>query len=211
MIFTHTGKLGDFFYCFPIASWWYKTTGRKIHWVLSKYFPPFNKVQSLLECLEFTEKVTLVPFKIDNYELGGQPYNIVPRDFGLFDEYRNFGFRQPPDKFISDFYAEEHGFGVDNDFKLEIPELQESFPLGCTEHLKHKFPSAITIDEDKDVLWNLRRFLSCKEVHCYFSSMAVLLYFSKKKFVLYRNGKHQEMGKYFPDATRIERVEENWN
>jgi len=119
MIFTHCGLLGDFMLSWPIASWYYKKTGEKIHFVLPN-IPCFSQVDSVLLKQPFTDKITRVDFKVDHFSMGGQPYNINPADFGITGEFVNLGFYEWPDEYCAKAMADEHGLGVDYDYVMEI-------------------------------------------------------------------------------------------
>lgn len=120
MIFTHCGLLGDFLLSLPVASWYYKTHGQKITFVLADV-PSLKPIDKLLQKQPFTEAVYKVPFKVEHFGCGGQPYNLNPNDFGIRGEYVNIGFRDwPRYEWVPYFYAQEHGFGVDEDFILYV-------------------------------------------------------------------------------------------
>jgi hypothetical protein len=126
MIFTHCGLLGDFMLSWPIASWYYKKTGEKIHFVLPD-IACFSQVDDVLKEQPFTGKITKVNFKVGHFSRGGQPYNLNPADFGILGEYVNLGFWEWPNKYCAEVMAEEHGLGVDYDYTMEIT-LDESTP-----------------------------------------------------------------------------------
>ena len=124
MIFTHAGKLGDFLLCLPVASYYYKTTGDKVHFVLPKGIPHIQKAISLLEYQDFTEKVSLIDFKIHNFNCGGQPWNINPADFGIEGEYKNFGYFSLPGKYVPEYYAQNTSLGVDYEYRIQYPKRE---------------------------------------------------------------------------------------
>lgn len=117
-IFTHCGKLGDFFLCWPIAAWYTQHYGEKVHFVLPHDFMDFQKVEALVLKQPFTERVSFVPHIIKHFKLGGQPYRFNPADYGFPGKYINLGLRSPPDKCISAFCSEEHGFEYDLDYVM---------------------------------------------------------------------------------------------
>jgi hypothetical protein len=121
MIFTHTGLMGDFVLTWPIASWFFKTKGQKIDFVLPD-IPCFSQIDRLLLEQTFTNSLTKIPYKVSHYLCGGQPYKFNPENFGIKGEYRNLGFRSKPtfDKWCPYFIAAEHGFGVDEEFQIKI-------------------------------------------------------------------------------------------
>lgn len=120
MIFTHCGLLGDFLLSLPVASWYYKTYGTKITFVLADV-PCLKPIDKLLLKQPLTEALYKVPFKVEHFGRGGQPYNLNPADFGIVGDYVNIGFRDwPRHEWVPYFYAQEHGFGVDENFHLYV-------------------------------------------------------------------------------------------
>lgn len=130
MIFTNCGLLGDMFLCLPVISWYYKHTGDKPVFALADHFPYSRNAEHLLRMQECISDV--VYFKFDESQcfrrtadnLG--PYH-VPKDLFRDTPYENhditsLGFYRWPDKYIPAFYAEEHGMGVDYDFRLNYGE-----------------------------------------------------------------------------------------
>lgn len=186
---THTGKIGDLGFCLPICSWIYKTTGEKIIFILP-HFPFTEEIDSLLRLQPFTADILHVEFEINNYDLGGQPYIFNPHDYieNLdISKYYNIGFRSRPDKYIPEFYAEEHGLGVDYDFVLNLGlEFRyNAEQIMCSEVMGEFFPNFRQPDFNQDFLYNLREFAYAKERHLHFSSLAVYLTFAKIPFYLY--------------------------
>ena len=220
MIVTHTGKLGDFFYCLPVASWIYKQANEKIHFVLPRCFVPFRKIESLLMLQEMTERVSLVDFNVQHYKRGGQPYRLIPACYGIKGEYVNFGFRNYknrrgprwlkndlPDKFITEYYADEWGLGWDKSFVLNLGDIGNIEAPVSTEALN--IPAATNagfvekIDlENKNILQNLQRMARAERAHCHFSAVAAALYFARVAFTLYRHTNNPPTEYYFPDKSR---------
>jgi hypothetical protein len=184
----------------PIASWYYKTQGQRIHWVLPKTFAPFTKIESLLRLQPMTANVTLVNHHIQ-FLFGGQPYKFDPADFGIGGDFINIGFRSHPDKFIPYFYAEEYGLGVDKDFVLELGEVEPTDEVLCTEHLQQQLPHAKIFDCSQDVLTNARRMKSARERHCFHSGMGHIMYFANVYFDLWVQQHPHHL--YFPDHNKF--------
>ena len=187
---THTGKAGDFGQCLPVCSWLYKTYNEKIIFILPEGFPFIKQLESLIRLQPFTENVIYCDFNIANFDIGGQPYKFNPHDYVKdlnISRYYNFGFRSVPDKYVSEFYAEEYGLGVDEEFILNL-DLQfkyNSNKLMCTE-VMHKFlPHFEPTDLNKDFLSALQDFAYAKERHMHFSSLAIYLSLAKIPFYLY--------------------------
>jgi hypothetical protein len=196
--FTHPGKLGDFILTWPIAAWYYKTKGAKVHWVLPRSFKPFTKIGSLARLQEFTEDVTLVDFTPKAFGCGGQPWRFNPMDYGLPErEYRNFGLKTWPDKFITECYAEMHGFKWDEDWVLKLPD---------SNFAPEQDLYSDQLDSNVDFMLNACRMAKAVRRHCEHSSMACTLYFARIPFILnvVKRGTKQrvKLEDYFPDRTR---------
>lgn len=201
IILTHCGKLGDFLYSLPIASWLWKTRGQKIHWVLPHTFAPFNHIDRLLASLPFTEQCTLVPHEIYLHGHGGQPYRFNPADYGVpTDEYYNIGFRGYPDKFVTAYYAEEHGFGWDKEFVLDFGEVERSEKILRTEQpeLAEVVPQGETWPVPMD-LYELGRLLKgAKERHTWYSGPAAMMFLARLPFFLHFEPAHPPRRLYLP-------------
>jgi hypothetical protein len=120
MIFTHTGLMGDFVQTWPIASWYYKQTGEKITFVLADV-PCFKSIDELLLKQPFTKNLIKIPFHVEHWNMGGQPYKFNPADYGIQGEYINLGFRDYPQGSWTPFYvAAEYNLGVDMDYVIHV-------------------------------------------------------------------------------------------
>lgn len=204
MILTHCGKLGDFIYAWPIASWLYKTAGHKIHFVLPRCFKPFTQIESLLKLQDFFGQLTLVDHKVKTYGCGGQPYRFDPADYGIEDKYYNIGFNTWPNKYVTEYQAEEHGFGYDKEWKLNLGQYNcKPEEIVVTEQLS---PWSARINLNESILFNARRLASAKKRCCFFSGMAAILYFAQVKFDLFREPWQPDPALYFPDSSRYELV-----
>ena len=223
VIFTHCGKLGDCVYTWPIAAWMYRTTGRKVHWVLPRSFGPFRFITSLLQEQEFTDRVSLVDYVVEHYGRGGQPYHFDPWKYlvaagetAVTKEVFNLGFRAYPDKYIPQYQAEEYGLGWDDNWVLNLGGSGDASlaaggpPEGgtpnltdiCTEHANfHR--NWERIDTTRPILENARRMAwGGRRAHCWYSGMAVILYYARVPFTLHRVPGHPPVEHYFPDRSR---------
>ena len=195
---THTGKLGDFYFALPLASWLYKISGRKIHWVLAKQFPLFAKVRSLLMLQEMTAEVSVVDWPGFYWALGGQPWEVDPNELGItLETYYNVGYPGWPDLFVSQYFANYATDGEwDRDFVLNLGPVTPTDEIVCTEHkqivdmyLNGPNPPRLTVpDMSGDVLPVLQRFTAAKTRCCGFSSVAVAMMFANLPFKLYGQG-----------------------
>ena len=200
IILTNCGKLGDFLYCLPIASWIYKTKGKKIHWVLPQAFEPFNHIDKLLRSLPFTEKITHVNHPI-YFGHGGQPYKFDPMLYGIkSDEYYNLGFRSYPDKFITKFYAEEYGLGWDKDFVIDFGPVNASQKILRSEQFEvaERCPHAEVWSIPMDIYELGQTLTAAKERHLWHSGPATMMYIARIPFYLYYDRGHPRH-LYLPD------------
>jgi hypothetical protein len=209
IILTHTGMLGDFFFCLPIASWLFKTHGVKIHWVLVDGFPPFQYLTPLLMRQPFTAKVSLVPHAF-HWECGGQPYKFNPSDYGIPGEYYNLGFRCFPDKYISAFYAEDHGWDYDKNYRLDLgPGISVGDEVVRSREAVMKIlaPNATPLPPKQDLLELIRRIASAKKVHAWFGGVSIMCHMIKREFICYFsevNGNLDIRKMYVPDNNLVD-------
>ncbi len=162
---THCGKLGDFIASLPVASWIYRTRGKKIHFVLARRFEPFTKIQSLLRLQEMTAAVTLAEFPVRDWECGGTPYIFDPRRFAVpVGEYYNLGFRRHPKRYVPEYVAEEHGLGYDPDFRLSLGDYPRTEDVLCSDqYMLTEVPHATPLDLQDSILDNARRLAGARE------------------------------------------------
>lgn len=127
MVFTHSGRVGDFFTTLPIYSAWYKKYNDKVTIVVPNNFPFVETTKEFTKRFEFIEDFVVSDFNVWHFDCGGVPYKFNPNDYGVnCDRWINLGFRSYPTKFVADFCAEEYpGLEVDYDFSIEIPFDQE--------------------------------------------------------------------------------------
>lgn len=209
MILTHCGKLGDFLYSLPIAEWFHKVRGHKVHWVLPRCFLPFQKIESLLRLQPHCENVTLVDFKVRDWDHGGQPYKFNPADYGIEGDYFNLGFRSYPNCFIPAFYAAEYQLGFVEGYRMKIWESDEQpFPTGEVlrsneSGLDRHVNGAVRLPDFDDLLFVAQRISKAREFHTWYCGLAVLAYMAGIPQHVYRQRGHADNRMYFPDATNI--------
>lgn len=146
MIFTHTGRVGDFFATLPIYSAWYKRHNEKVTIVVPQNFPFVDTTKSFTLRLPFIQDFIISEFNVWHFDRGGVPYVFNPNDYGVdCNEWFNIGFRDmPKNRFVAEFCAEEHdGLEVDYDFEIEIPfdeSIQELFEdkIGFADSSTHR-------------------------------------------------------------------------
>lgn len=181
MIFTHTGKLGDFIFSLPVANWYYKISGEKIHYVISEDVAFFKDViPEFCKYVNCVDRVSVVPHRVIHYDCGGQPYRFNPADFGIKGKYFNLGYRHFPYKYCAPFMADEHGFDVDYDnlFNIE-PDLTLKDIKVYTNERNYIAP-LVNKDEYAELSFkdplhvNVAKILGAKEVRTFHSGFAAL-------------------------------------
>lgn len=174
---THCGKLGDLIASLSVASWLFKTRGKKIHFVLARSFEPFTKIASLLMLQDMTAGVTLAEFPVRDWECGGTPYKFDPKRYYVpVGEYHNFGFRRHPRRFVPQYVAEELGIGYDPEFRLSLGAYECTNDVLCSDaHMLPEVPHATPIDFRVSLLDNARRLAGARESHVSQSGMFHIL------------------------------------
>jgi hypothetical protein len=125
MILTFTAAFGDFIPSLIISNYYYKNEKEKTTFVLSSWFKKIVGIEEFLMNQEFTEKVVFDPHMPERFDMGGQPYKFKP--VSVEDEnYYNLGFREYPNKYLGEFYAEEYDLKFDKDINLKF--IDENFP-----------------------------------------------------------------------------------
>ena len=196
---THGGKLGDFYLALPIGSWIWKTTGKKIRWLLADWFAPFHKIESFLMLQPMTSRVSLVPVRGLEWGIGCHPWHWNPNEWGVkCGKYINLGYAGWPEGFASEWYAKCANIaGWDRDFVLELGPCEPTCDVMCTEHVGRppyfgddpRTGDVKYIDTKADILSQIRRFAVADERHCGYSSMAIAMEFANVPFYLYANPK----------------------
>jgi hypothetical protein len=138
MIFTNVSHIGDFFLLWPVASWYYKNTGKKIHFVVSKNYYMYYIVENFLKAQPFTEKISYVDVASNALDLNCFTFN--PENFGISGEYLNFGFWKHPDyhEYIPEFYAKKYNLGVDYDYIPTLIEFEDEIIPKVTMEVAHQ-------------------------------------------------------------------------
>jgi glycosyltransferase involved in cell wall biosynthesis len=205
MVFTHTGKLGDFFTTLPIYSKYYLDKGEKSTIVFPSNFPHANVAIDFCKRFDFIEEIVISNFAVFHFDLGGVPYKFNPNEYGVHcDSWYNIGYRDKPDgTYAAKFCADEHNLGYEETFNIQIPFIPEL-------HAKYKdviaFADATPGRDDYDVLGqlmekagipfhtfdislpiyeNLLIAKHCKKVICAGSALSVLLGFTDIPFSVF--------------------------
>jgi len=192
MIFTHTGKLGDFIFSLPVANWYYKVSGEKIHYVLSNEIYHFNSIiPEFVTHIPCIDRLSLVPHHIENFTCGGQPYKFDPSKYGISGKYFNLGYRHFPNKYCAEFIGEEHGFGTEYDNLFNIHPDLSMYDTTFYTNDYYRISSKVNIEgftelSFKDPLHiNVQKILGAKEVRTLHSGFAAIcdLLISEKLYV----------------------------
>jgi hypothetical protein len=204
MVFTHSGRLGDFFITLPVYSAWYKKYGQPVKIVVPENFPFAHVAREFVLPFEFIESFETCSFNVWHFDCGGIPYIWNPNDHGVnCENWINLGFRGLPDKYSADFCAEEHGIESDYNFYIDVqfnPELHEKYKnyIGFADASAHRDDHGILeqimiksevlyhkFDLNLPLIENLKIAKHCKYNVCAGSAMAILLNFAKIPFSVY--------------------------
>lgn len=205
MVFTHTGKLGDFFITLPIYAKHYTDTGEKCTIVFPSNFPHSDVAIEFCKRFDFIKEIILSNFSVMHFDLGGVPYKFDPNEYGVrCDSWYNLGYRHIPDgTYAAKFFADEHGIGYDENFNIKIPfiaELHEKYKdiIGFADAtpgrddyqvlksiMEKSNVSFHTFDTTLPIYENLLIAKHCKRVVCAGSALSVLLGFTDIPFSVF--------------------------
>lgn len=138
MIFTNISYIGDFFLLWPVASWYYKETGDKIHWVVTKNYYMYPLVEEVLRYQDFTKDVSLVDVGTNAWDENQWKFN--PATFGIEGQYMNFGFNNNlGEMYMPDFYASLYNLKQDSDYCIKLIDFPDRTPHEkVTMYIKHQ-------------------------------------------------------------------------
>ena len=126
--------MGDPMLFTPVASWYYKTTGEKFHWLLTTRFELYKKLEVLLRYQDFTSDITYFDYPMQHENPNFR--SLTASDFGLSGDSINLCFAlqtksgkplddpPPVDRHITDHWAIMFEWGVDKDFVLKYPKIE---------------------------------------------------------------------------------------
>ena len=130
----------------PVASWYHKAHGEKIHFVVSKNYYMYPKVKRFLEHQKFCERVTLVD--VDANAWDEENWRFDPSDFGIEGEYYNFGFQSHIDVYMSEYFAGLHDdLDYDRDMELRLIEFPDT-----------EIPKKVTIPVRRKRVFSLKKW-----------------------------------------------------
>jgi hypothetical protein len=134
MILTHTGKFGDFIPTLTISNYYWKNNSEKTTFILTKWFENINGLEEFLMLQDFTENVIFDSFKVDNFDLGGQPYKFKPESI-TNELYYNLGMWTFPNIYLGELYANEYNLKYDKDIHLKF--IDDNFPDELKEQINY--------------------------------------------------------------------------
>jgi hypothetical protein len=185
MIFTNVSRLGDFLLLWPVASWYYKETGDRIHWVLSDNFPLYHKIEKIIMLQDMTEKVSYVNVGTNAGDINDWKFN--PADFGINGDYYNFGFFSHPSEYMPNFYAKRYDFGVDYEFIINLGDENDyknkneynvwidSSPYREEKGKLKKYVPSESIELKSDFLSDAKLSKYASNVYCTMGGFTVLM------------------------------------
>jgi hypothetical protein len=180
---THTGTISEIAHTLPIASWLYKTKNKKVVFIFPNKTNKIDKIVSLLKLQKYTEDVLLSDFSgnwIDfDPALHFNNYN--------YDEKYYFKSEIRYPFYITDFYADKYGLGVDSEFflNLDLDFKYVNEKICITNGLIDIYPNYEIVSDEMDMLSMLREFAYAKERKINFNEVAVYFGYTKIPFYLY--------------------------
>lgn len=204
MVFTHSGRLGDFFATLPIYSAWYKKYNEAVTIVVPHNFPFPNETKEFISQFKFIKDFIVSEFSVWHFDCGGVPYQFNPNDYGIVcEKWFNIGYRTSPNKYVASFCAEEYELEWDSDFTIDVNfdiDLHEKYKntIGFADASSHRDDFGIlndiikstgveyhSFDTKLSITENLKIARHCKYNIMAGSAMSVLMGFAKIPFAVY--------------------------
>jgi hypothetical protein len=223
MVFTHSGRLGDFFTTQPIYSAWYKKYNEPVTIAVPKNFPFIDSARDFVLQFDFINDFVVTDFSVWHFDCGGVPYVWNPNEHGLTcEKWINLGFKHIPDKNVAQFCAEDYNLEIDQDFSIRIefdPELHEKYKdvVGFADASLHRDDVHVlkdimlktglkfhTFDVSLPIIENLKIARHCLYNVCSGSAMAILMNFSHIPFSVY--SWQTPMHSYFTQCSTIHSI-----
>jgi hypothetical protein len=196
IIFTSVAWAGDFLRLLPVASWFYKTKNRKVHFVVTKNYYMYDVMKSFIEYQEYCHKVTMVD--VGSNAWSSENCNFNPADFGIEGEYYNFGLNDDSFKSLTYAYALQHNLGIDDDFKLNVPVFENveiydkvTIPVinqksGYWAIWRREMPNdVVELNLEDEFSLNVYKIQQAKECHLGCSALSVIADMLDKKMTVY--------------------------
>lgn len=198
--------MGDFLFTWAVASWYYKETNDKIHWI----FPEANglncpvervlhykKLEKLLRYQDFTSDVSFV-------NAPWQPF-WNPADFGYPGYYCNFGIWERPRVYVSQFYADRYNMDYDRHFKIKYHDIDvpshenvwiETAPwrdnIGSLKQIIP--PGTVELLHTDDVEYNINLAAKAKNVWTNGGGFTILMDLCNVPTIIYKTRAEYDLG-----------------
>ena len=204
VLFATAMRMGDCLHLLPIISWYCKTYDIKIDWAICDKTPYYKELVEILSYEKYINKVHIYEFSyikkwVESPKINCcfRPYSNVSNELNLkfnnyYDNVYCFGFDENQYyarsiKFFSDHFAEEHGFGVDYDYKLNYGNPDYTYKDNCVKIDKLYEPQiqnidAINLDESNSIIRNLQLCAGAKEVITVRTGAAIALSLARIPF-----------------------------
>ena len=198
--------MGDFLHVWAVASWYYKTRGEKIHWVLpeatgincpSNEVAHYKKLESLLRYQDFTSDVSFV-------DTPWSPF-WNPADFGISGEYYNFGVWGRPTTYFSQFYADRYDLDYDKQYVIKYRDVDvphydnvwiETAPwrdnIGSLQKIIP--PGSVELSHSDDVERNINLAVKAKNVWTNGGGFSIMLDLCNKSTIIFKSSMEHGIG-----------------
>lgn len=199
MIFTTVSKVGDSLLLCPLASSYYKRTGEKITWLLTKSYK-FHEtlLKPFLEIQEFTDSVHIVDVGYNSFDESHWRYS--PKNVGFEGEYVNFGFPKWPDKYFAEYYSENFDMPWDTEFvptyidEPIIPQSSVILPLDDAYrnwYFDSEKADSFVLSHENTVNTNINYCMKADKVKVGMSFLSILLDMLGKSSTFYGVAAHK--------------------
>jgi hypothetical protein len=210
ILFVTAMRLGDCLHILPIVSWFCKKYNTKIDWAICDNTPYYNELIEILSYEKFVNKIHIFQFasikewtSVSDTICCFRPYSNISNTLKLkfnnyYDDVYCFGFndtdyRNKRITFFSEHFAEEHGFGVDYEYKLNYGEIDYTYKNNSVKIDKFYSPEledfdAINLNESNSIIKNLQLCAGAKEVVTVRTGIAIALSLARIPFkIKFRN------------------------
>ena len=203
ILFVTAMRLGDCLHILPIVSWFCKRHNTKIDWAICDNTPYYSELVEILSYEKFVNKVHIFQFSsIQEWKMPSttccfRPYsNISDTLNSKFDNYYNnvycFGYDNQKYSsknitFFSDHFAQEHGFGVDYEYKLNYGDIDYTYKNNSVKIDKLYAPQlqnidAIDLNQSNSIIKNLQLCAGAGEVITVRTGAAIALSLARIPF-----------------------------
>jgi hypothetical protein len=203
VLFATAMRLGDCLHILPIVSWFCKEYNTKIDWAICDNTPYYNELVEILSYEKFVNKVHIFQFSsIEEWKTPlttccFRPYSnisgILNKKFNNYYDnvycfgYDNEQYSTKQIKFFSEHFAEEYGFGVDYEYKLNYGNIDYTYKDNLVKIDKLYSPQlqdfdAINLNESNSIIKNLQLSAGAKQVVTVRTGAAIALSLARIPF-----------------------------